>query len=152
VAGIVVTNRLLDLTACGRPVVALRPKNLVVGVGCNRGTSADEIVEAVERVLRERGLALKSARTLATVDAKRDETGLIEAAARLGLPLAFCDKATLNAVPDVPNASEAPMKFVGVQGVAEPSALAISGGRLLVEKVKSGNVTIAVAECPPEKP
>ena len=151
VAGIVITNRLVDLAAIGRPVVALRPKNLVVGVGCNRGTAAEEIVEAVERVLRERGLALKSTRTLATVDAKRDEAGLIGAAARLGLPLAFCDKPTLNAVPDVPNASEAPMKFVGVQGVAEPSALAVSGGRLVVEKVKSGNVTIAVAECPSEK-
>jgi cobalt-precorrin 5A hydrolase len=152
VAGIVITNRQLDLVAAGRPVVAVRPKNLVVGVGCNRGTSADEVTEAVERVLREGGLALKSVRTLATVDAKRDEAGLIEAATRLGLPLAFCDKATLNAVPDVPNASAAPMKFVGVQGVAEPSALAVSGGRLLVEKVKSGNVTIAVAECPAVKP
>jgi cobalt-precorrin 5A hydrolase len=82
------------------------------------------------------------------VEAKRDEAGLLEAASRLGLPLAFCDKATLNAVPDVPNPSEAPMRFVGVQGVAEPAALATSGGRLLVEKVKSGNVTVAVAECP----
>ncbi|MBI2160284.1 MAG: cobalt-precorrin 5A hydrolase [candidate division NC10 bacterium] len=147
-AGIVITNRLLDLSGLRRPVVVLRPKNLVVGVGCNRGTTADEIVEAIERVLREHGFALKSVRTLATVDAKRDETGLVEAARRLGLPLAFCDKATLNAVPDVPNRSEAPMKFVGVQGVAEPSALAVSSGRLVVEKVKSGNVTVAVAECP----
>ncbi len=151
VAGIVITNRRLNLAPAARPVVALRPKNLVIGVGCNRGTAADEIVEAVERVLRERGFALKSARALATVDAKSEEAGLVEAAARLGVPLAFCDKATLNAVPNVPNASEAPRKFVGVQGVAEPSALAVSGGRLVVEKVKSGNVTVAVAECPPER-
>lgn len=148
VAGIVITNRLLDLTAFHRRIVILRPKNLVVGVGCNRGTAADEIVEAIEGVLRERGLSRKSVRTLATVDAKRDEAGLVEAAARLGLPLAFCSKATLNAVPNVPNASEAPMRFVGVQGVAEPSALVVSGGRLVVDKVKSGNVTVAVAECP----
>lgn len=148
VAGIVITNRLLDLTAFHPRIVILRPKNLVVGVGCNRGTAADEIVEAIEGVLREHGLSRKSVRTLATVDAKRDEAGLVEAAARLGLPLAFCNKATLNAVPNVPNASEAPMKFVGVQGVAEPSALVVSGGRLVVDKVKSGNVTVAVAECP----
>ncbi len=148
IAGIVITNRLLDFTLLRRPIVILRPKNLVLGVGCNRGTTADEIVEAIELVLREHALSLKSVRTLATVDAKREEAGLIEAATRLGLPLAFCDKATLNAVRDVPNASEAPMKFVGVQGVAEPSALAVSGGRLVVEKVKSGNVTVAVAECP----
>jgi len=149
VAGMVITNRVLDLTALRRPIVILRPKNLVVGVGCNRGTAGREIVDAIRGVLRAHGLSPKSVKALATVDAKRDEAGLIEAAAQLGVPLAFCDKATLNAVPDVPNTSEAPMKFVGVQGVAEPSALAVSGGRLVVEKVKSGNVTVAVAECPP---
>jgi cobalt-precorrin 5A hydrolase len=149
VAGIVITNRLLDLTDFRRPVVIIRPKNLVVGVGCNRGTSADEIAGAVGEVLRGHGLSLKSVRTLATVEAKRDEAGLVETAARLGVPLEFCDKAALNAVPDVPNPSEAPMKYVGVQGVAEPAALHVSGGRLVVEKVKSGNVTVAVAEMPP---
>ncbi|MCI0585121.1 MAG: cobalamin biosynthesis protein, partial [Chloroflexi bacterium] len=152
VAGIVVTNRLLDLGPFRRPVVLLRPKNLVVGVGCNRGTTAEEIAAAVERVLAEHALSPKSVRTLATVDAKRHEAGLLEAAAGLSLPLTFCDKATLNAVPNVPNASQAPMKFVGVQGVAEPSALAVSRGRLVVEKVKAGNVTVAVAEDPPRRP
>jgi cobalt-precorrin 5A hydrolase len=152
-AGIVITNRQVDLGGFGRrPVVLLRPKNLVVGVGCNRNTSADEIVAAIEATLGEHRLSRKSICSLATVDAKRDEVGLVEAATRLGLPLAFCDKATLNAVPDVPNASEAPMRFVGVQGVAEPAALAVSGGRLVVEKVKSGNVTVAVAEQPVQRP
>ncbi len=145
-AAIVITNRLLDLRPFGRPVVILRPKNLVAGVGCNRGTSAQEITAAIEVVLREHGLSIKSLKGLATVDAKRDEAGLLDAARRLGLPLTFCDKAALNAMPDVPNPSEAPMKYVGVQGVAEPAALHVSGGRLLVEKVKSGNVTVAVAE------
>ena len=147
-AAIVITNRLLDVRDFGRPVVMLRPKNLVAGVGCNRGTSAEEITGAIEAVLREHGLSIKSLKGLASVDAKRDEIGLVDAAKRLGLPLTFCDKATLNAVPDVPNPSEAPMKFVGVQGVAEPAALHVSGGSLIVEKVKRGNVTIAVAESP----
>jgi len=150
VAAIVITNRRLELTDLERPVVLLRPKNLVVGVGCNRGTSADEITSAIERVLGDHALARKSVRALATVDAKRDEAGLIAAAARLGVPLTFCDRATLNAVPDVPNPSPAALTYVGVQGVAEPAALSVSGGRLLVEKVKTGNVTIAVAEAPPK--
>jgi cobalamin biosynthesis protein CbiG len=42
------------------------------------------------------------------------------------------------------------MKFVGLQGLGEPDALRVSGGRLVVEKVKSGTVTVtvAVAESP----
>ncbi len=147
-AAIVITNRMLDVRDFGRPVVILRPKNLVAGVGCNRGTSAEEITGTIEAVLREHGLSIKSLKGLASVDAKRDEIGLVDAAKRLGLPLTFCDKATLNAVPDVPNPSEAPMKFVGVQGVAEPAALHVSRGSLVVEKVKRGNVTVAVAESP----
>jgi cobalt-precorrin 5A hydrolase len=147
-AAIVITNRLLDALDFGRPVVILRPKNLVAGIGCNRGTSAEEITGAIEAVIREHGLSIKSLKGLASVDAKRDEIGLVDAARRLRLPLTFCDKATLNAVPDVPNPSEAPMKFVGVQGVAEPAALHVSGGKLVIDKVKSGNVTVAVAESP----
>lgn len=154
IAGIVITNRLLDLAAIlpGKASVILRPRNLVVGVGCNRGTLAEEITAAVRRVLAEAGLSTKSVRCLATVEAKRDEDGLLGAAKHLGVPLEFCAKEALNAVPDVPNPSEAPRRFVGVQGVAEPSALLVSGGRLLVEKVKSGNVTVAIAETPPVRP
>jgi cobalt-precorrin 5A hydrolase len=151
IAGILITNRLLDLAAIlpGKAAVILRPKNLVVGVGCNRGTSAEEIMAAIRRVLADAGLSAKSVRCLATLEAKRDEDGLLEAAKHLGVPLEFCAKEALNAVPDVPNPSQAPLRFVGVQGVAEPSALLVSRGRLVVEKMKSGNVTVAVAETPP---
>jgi cobalt-precorrin 5A hydrolase len=39
------------------------------------------------------------------------------------------------------------MDAVGAVGVAEPAALLASdGGSLLLKKVKSGNVTLAVAE------
>jgi cobalamin biosynthesis protein CbiG len=44
--------------------------------------------------------------------------------------------------------SAALKKVVGVQGVAEPAALRASGGRLIVEEMKRGNVTVAVAESP----
>jgi cobalt-precorrin 5A hydrolase len=147
-AAIVITNRLLDLRAAlpGKTAVILRPKNLIVGVGCHRGTSAEEIVHTIRRVLADAGLSAKSVRALATVKAKQDEAGLLEAARRLGLPIEFRTKEVLNAVESVPNPSEAPIKFVGVQGVAEPSALLVSGGRLVVEKVKSGNVTVAIAD------
>jgi cobalt-precorrin 5A hydrolase len=153
IAGILITNRLLDLAAIlpGKAAVILRPKNLVVGVGCNRGTSAEEIMAAIRRVLADAGLSAKSVRCLATLEAKRDEDGLLEAAKHLGVPLEFCAKEALNAVPDVPNPSQAPLRFVGVQGVAEPSALLVSRGRLVVEKMKSGNVTVAVAETPPAR-
>ena len=41
------------------PTMWLRPPSLVVGVGCNRGTSADEI-EEIHGVLKENGLSSAS--------------------------------------------------------------------------------------------
>jgi cobalt-precorrin 5A hydrolase len=41
------------------------------------------------------------------------------------------------------------MDAIGATGVAEPAAiLASDGGRLLLKKVKSGNVTLAIAQIP----
>ena len=49
------------------------------------------------------------------------------------------------AFPSPPSAHA--LAVVGVAGVAEPAAiLASGGGRLLLNKVKSANVTLAVAE------
>lgn len=142
-----VTHRLIpDLDR--RPnLLALRPPDLVVGIGCNRGTSADEIEAAVVSELGRAFLAFASVGRLASVQEKADETGLLEFAARHALPLDFFTAAQLNAVaapsPDSPHALDA----IGVRGVCEPAAiLAAAGGSLLITKKKCGNVTIAVAE------
>lgn len=142
-----VTHRLIpDLDR--RPnLLALRPPDLVVGIGCNRGTSADEIEAAVVSELGCAFLAFASVGRLATVQEKADEAGLLEFAARHALPLDCFTAAQLNAVaapsPDSPHALEA----VGARGVCEPAAiLAAAGGSLLITKKKCGNVTIAVAE------
>ena len=142
-----VTHRLVpDLDR--RPnLLALRPPDLVVGVGCNRGTSADEIEAAVAGELGRAFLSFASVGRLASVREKADEAGLLEFAARHALPVSFYAADELNAVaapsPDSPHALNA----VGARGVCEPAAiLAGGGGPLLITKKKYGNVTIAVAE------
>src|SRR5260370_40979142 len=54
-AAIVITNRMLDVRDFGRPGVILRPKNLVAGVGCHRGTSGEETTGATGAGLRHTG-------------------------------------------------------------------------------------------------
>ncbi|SPF00632.1 precorrin-3B C(17)-methyltransferase [Streptomyces sp. MA5143a] len=134
---IVVTDRVLD--AGGRPTgdgrVLLRPPSLVVGVGASRGAPADEVLGLIENALRDAGLSPRSLAELATVDAKADEPGLVEAAARLGVPLVTHSAEELAAV-EVPNPSDAPLAAVGTPSVAEAAAL-VAGGELLVPKRKS---------------
>lgn len=146
-AALIVTHRRLgpEFADLLRRAVVYRPRTLVVGVGCNRGTSREEIAAAVRAVLAEAGLSEASVRNLATIDLKRDEPGLVEFARSRGWPLTCYPAEVLNQV-EFPNRSETVYRFTGAYGVAEPAALLSAGaGRLLVEKVARGNVTLAVA-------
>ncbi|MFD5473443.1 precorrin-3B C(17)-methyltransferase [Streptomyces sp. NPDC127105] len=142
------TIRVTDRAAApaGREVV-LRPPTLVVGVGASRGAPVEEVVGLVEGVLSEAGLSAASLAELATVDAKAEEPGVVEAARRLGVPLVTYSAGELAAV-DVPNPSRAPLAAVGTPSVAEAAAL-VRGGELLVPKRKSERAdgTPAMATC-----
>ena len=142
-----VTNRHLPPQSQPNNLLILRPRNLVLGIGCNRGTALEEIEEFVGMHLRRIFLSLKSVCCIASATAKRDEDGLLAYAGRHGIRLAFFESEELNrvAVPSQPSAHA--LAAIGATGVAEPAALlAAEGGRLLLEKVKSANVTLAVAE------
>lgn len=142
-----VTNRHLPQQINTEKVLILRPRTLVLGIGCNRGTPVDEIEAFVATHLKRMFLSLKSVVCIASVAAKRDEAGLTEFAERLGVPLRCFEADELNQVAFPSPTSEHALAAVGVYGVAEPAAiLASGGGPLLLKKVKSANVTLAVAE------
>ena len=142
-----VTNRHLPQQITPEQLLILRPRNLVLGIGCNRDTPVDEIETFVTAHLKRLFLSPKSVTCIASVAAKRDEAGLTEFAKRLGVPLRCFETDTLNQVTFPSPPSEHALAAVGVAGVAEPAAiLASGGGRLLLKKVKSANVTLAVAE------
>jgi cobalt-precorrin 5A hydrolase/precorrin-3B C17-methyltransferase len=129
-----------------RPAVIYRPPSLVVGVGCSRGADKDEIVGLIEASLQDAGLSRNSVATLASIDAKRDEVGLLEAAGTLDVPVRFFPAEALS-VAEVPNPSEIVRGAVGTPSVAE-AAVVSSGAELVVEKQKSANVTVAIGRLP----
>jgi cobalt-precorrin 5A hydrolase len=142
-----VTNRTLPAHTSPERLLILRPRNLVLGIGCNRGTPAEEIDAFVTPHLKRLFLSQKSVFCIASVAAKRDEAGLLEYADRLGIPLRCFESDQLQQVSFPSPPSEHALAAVGAAGVAEPAAiLASGGGRLLLHKVKSANVTLAVAE------
>jgi cobalt-precorrin 5A hydrolase len=142
-----VTNRRLPPQVQSPNLLVLRPKNLVLGIGCNSGTGADEIEEVVCANLKRLFLSVKSIRCIATATAKRNEPGLLAFAENYSLPVVFYESSELNSVQTSTPPSQHAMDAIGAVGVAEPAALLASkGGRLVLKKVKSGNVTLAVAE------
>ncbi|MFB5190762.1 cobalt-precorrin 5A hydrolase [Alicyclobacillus fastidiosus] len=150
-AALVITPRLLSAEEEAtflRNGVLYRPKVIVLGIGCNRGTSAGEIEDAVHATLRRAELSPQSIRNVATIDVKADEPGLLAFCDKYGLPLVTYRAEELNAV-DIPNPSETVYQFVGAYGVSEPAARLSSGATgWVVEKVRSGNVTVSVCLTP----
>src|SRR4051794_5505048 len=108
-----------------------------VGVGTVSGVSADEVLAAIDAVLPPGARDIR----LATLDARAQEAGIRDAAARRGWPLTAHPAALLAAVA-VPSASVA--GHVGTPSVAEAAAL-VGGGTLVVGKTVHGGVTVAVA-------
>ncbi len=128
------------------PAVVYRPPSLVAGVGCSRGAGADEILALLDSSLAEAGLSKKSVAALASIDVKRDEAGLLNAAGRLGVPVRFHPAEALSAV-GPPNPSEVVREAVGTPSVAEAAVL-VSGAELVVDKRKSAMATVAVGRLP----
>lgn len=150
-AFLVITHRLLSAQEQARLLtrgVLYRPRVIVLGVGCNSGTSSAEIAAVIAQTLASAGLAQNSVRNVATIDRKASEPGLVDACRQSGWPLVSYTAAELNAV-SIPHPSETVFRYVGAYGVCEPAARLSSGAQdWVVQKVKNGNVTVSVCIAP----
>ena len=143
-ADLLITHKAV-LPAARKGALLLRPKDLIVGIGCNRGTASKEIEDVVRGVLAQHNLSFSSVSSLATIDIKTGEPGLRAFAEKTSLTLRGFTPEELNTVAGIA-VSQAVQKATGANAVAEPAALLASGNNvLLVPKQKSGNVTVAVA-------
>ena len=149
-------------------------KSLVVGIGCRRGVSEEQIERAVLHALAQRGGAgqgagaghsagvgpgagagqdggeggdagLAEVRELATVDLKANEPGLLSFSQRHGIPLRVIARHQIEGRSWVSQPSEWVRQSVGLDGVCEPCALiASTRGRLVVPKTALDGVAVAI--------
>ncbi|MEW6658084.1 MAG: cobalt-precorrin 5A hydrolase [Thermodesulfobacteriota bacterium] len=124
--------------------LVLRPQNLVAGMGCHKGTPAPEILSFIKETFRQEGLSLASLKALATIEAKKEEPGLRQAAADLGVEFIWFTAEELKTV-TVPHPSPQVVRHLGVASVSEAAALKAGGVELILTKVKGANATLAVA-------
>ncbi len=141
--------RVANLTGA-EPVISTTTeavKSLTVGIGCRKGKSADEICAAIEAALQKVGRRMDEVRFLATADVKAEEPGLLQAAARLELPLRIIDGEQIR-ISHLPFTESAfVQQQVNLPAVSEPAAL-LSGRRtsLLLNKTAFNGITIAIAQ------
>ncbi|MDY6824597.1 MAG: precorrin-3B C(17)-methyltransferase [Thermodesulfobacteriota bacterium] len=155
-----ITEKRYDVPAdvLGRSLF-IRPSNLVLGIGCNRHTSSEEISAAVDRALDDHHLSPLSIAGVASIDKKKDEPGLNDYARTICKAVHWFAAESLDRVedPGMSPLSVYAKKYVNTKAVAEPAALLCAGpdAALIVPKQKIGNVTVAVAKkrsiLPPKK-
>jgi cobalt-precorrin 5A hydrolase len=127
-------------------VLVLRPKSLAAGIGCNRNTDAAEIRALLLETLKQHHLSADSLKTIASIDIKNDEPGLLALAAELEIPLVFYPKDELNTAMGIENPSAMVETHTGAKSVCEAAAILATGqGSLVVSKKKSKNTTVALA-------
>jgi precorrin-4 C11-methyltransferase len=142
--GLVVIDGPEDLNTDELPVLRLRRPSLVLGIGCRRGVTEDEIDAAVTDVLAGFGYDLSQVRKLASIDVKSNEDGLLAFARTCDCSLSFYPAAELELV-SVPTPSKKVQSVVGSHSVCEAAALLAGGGKLLAPKQVCGRVTVAIA-------
>lgn len=126
----------------------LVPKLTVLGIGCKKGMSAGHIRDAVMRVLDEQGIFYESVKQIASIDLKKEETGILALSDELGVPFITYTAEELKQVESEDGFTESAFvrAVAGVGSVCERAALKGAGvKKLLVPKTACDGVTVAVA-------
>ena len=116
---------------------------MILGIGCRKGVSEEEIALAVETALEEAGIWPQSVRAAATIRQKEKEPGLVAYCRSRGTALQAYEGEELKSLQGAFTASSFVEQVTGVDNVCERSALlcAGKGGKLILPKRALGPVT-----------
>lgn len=122
----------------------LLPKNLVLGIGCKRGVSAEQIAAQI----KDANIPLERICAAATIHLKADEQGLLEFCTKHQISLFTYTPDQLMAIDGTFSKSDFVYEITGTDNVCERSAVLHSRGTLLIPKFSGNGVTLAVAQQP----
>lgn len=126
-----------------KPCCILRPHNLIVGIGCRRGKSKDEILNAIGIVFKQHNLSMKSIHSICSVDLKEDENGIIESCQYLNCKFTTYSKEEIQSVQNKFEKSSFVNSKIGVTSVCEPSVY-LASGNIIVGKTVFNGITVSV--------
>ena len=125
----------------------LLPKNLVIGVGCRKGKSLEELEQFFVQQLEQHGFQKQQVNKIVSIDRKQQEKGLIELAKKWKIPFLTYSSDQLNAVEGDFSNSDFVKQTVGTSNVCERSAyLGSRCGKKRMKKTARDGMTMAVYE------
>lgn len=134
--------------------LCLFPKAVVIGIGCRKGKSAEEIERFVKKVLKEQRIAPESVCCLASADRKKEEGGILAFAEKYRIPFYTFSAEELAQVPGTFTSSEFVKQTMGIENICERAAVKAAMERsrreympaLLQKKTAEHGMTLALAE------
>lgn len=127
----------------------LCPMHLVLGIGCRKEKSAEEIENALEQFLYEKGIYREAICKAASIDLKKDEKGILALTRKWDIPFVTFTAQELMKVPGEFEPSPFVLKTTGADNVCERAAIAacgIEGGTIAVGKWARDGITFALAQ------
>lgn len=125
-------------------------RDLVIGIGCQKGTSEEKLIDFLEDCLQQEGLKIANIKKFVSIDLKKGEKGLLGLARHLKRPLEFFTSDQLARILEANldlNYSKFVNKTVGVGGVCEPAAiLGSKRGELIMRKTCRAGMTMAIVK------
>ena len=146
-AGVIVSHKQIEdhQIHLARKSIVYRPPVLTVGMGCKKGVAQAVLENALTEALADAGLSVDAIGAISTADLKAEEAGLVALADKLGVKLMVVGSNELKELNPAGFSESAATEKFGIAGVAEPTAVLVSGGELVVQKRSFEVCTVAVA-------
>lgn len=106
----------------------LTPKNYVLGIGCRKGTTEEQLLSFITEQLERLGISFSQVGAVASIDLKKEEPGLKQFTLHAGIPFVTYAQEELAAVEGEFHESEFVRETVGIGNVCERAALRACAG------------------------
>lgn len=127
----------------------LIPRVLDIGIGSRKNISEAAVENAVRNTLKENDFFFASIRSIASIDLKKNETGILDFSAKLGIKPVFYTAESLSKAETEGGFTESGFvrRTTGVGNVCERAAV-MRGGTIVIRKTGCEGVTVAAATRP----
>ncbi len=135
----------VEYKQCFTHTLHLIPRQYVLGIGCRKDTSYEDLLEFVSSVLGRQGIQPFQLCALASIELKAREKALLQLSRHFKVPFKTFSSLELSQVPGCFTKSDFVKKTTGVDNVCERAAVKAGNGTLIAAKCSYRGITAAIA-------
>ncbi|MEG0250439.1 MAG: cobalt-precorrin 5A hydrolase [Peptostreptococcus sp.] len=141
---VIISDEERVLSMFDEEVIKIIPRKNMLGVGCRRNIASDIFEKNIIKYLSSNNISIKSIKTIASIDVKKNEKCIIDFAHKYNIEKIFFSPEDLSLYDSLYESSNFVKKTVGVYCVSEPACHIVSDGNIIAEKYKSNGITVSI--------